>query len=1261
MPIKDYLNPELCYVRVDPQINSFNNDAPIPDDWVNRLQILCAQQLNLSTPVSFAEHVGETSTYRLKHKLIDSLQLIYKRMTVTVDNVHNESEKQVIALKLTEGVELCSEGFHDRVEEIVSGFALPHNLDALLTSIRKGIVESAATSYNDEVHTNNRMFVLASTKYGVKPYNDEDSFIGEEDTDDESMLEILAEAFATNYTHHSIYAKSIDNIMAMLHIQFGYEGALSLQDGETGYTCGAYDKFLSYIKMFCPLIMNDLDQSKMHEYLVVDTNFRVVDLNWPKIQRVFFQNLIVQNYLTFSPEEKSVFDWLLANDQTMGDVDTSQPAASSSCQLIPDLNLLFKEKFILNTLEFFVFLSCLDPDQVNRRTLLTKAFIQSLDGISKTIALSTLANIRQLSLEQAVAQFGNDNLNLSDMFMKLEDQNNILMIALKQGIDCLEFLLNEFSHLPAQTRFNVLIQQNEKGHNLLMLAVSYYRGVLPILLAAMSDLEWQERESILLLRDNEEFTILHFVLHEHEHEPELELTELLWEINRLNEIHQQNLLGYNASLWEKTPLAQAMYYQPQILGHFLTCLKIEQRYFLLNNINEAHETPLMIAIRYCQNAVYGLLDAIKTFPQAQQQKLLQGSIMYAVKHDHPVATKLLMNHIKTLDDELIIALLTETNKKGLSPFMSTVASKNLSIVTDFLQRIISMEKPRVMAAVFEQRFHNKKSPFYGCNGLMLALRKNVDCVQFLLKVLLLQPEQTRFNVLGELDENNCNLLTLAFIHSSDAFSMLLEVLHDLPMAQRYHLLKNVNDSHQTLLMIAILYCDNSVSRLLDVIKAFPLPLQAELLQRSVIYAIQKNRLGAINLLMDYIKTLDDEELAIALLTKTNNKGLSPFMLVVVSKNLNLLGAFLQGIISLDKPRVMAAIFQQRFSYKMSEFDGCNVLMFALKCYFGAVIPLIEVMKQLSAKDRKIIVSACDIRNRNSLLLAASNPFSLQNPYAIKQNNYDKKSCNSLLPVLNAMRDFKRNQVRAILKNLDKHGHSAATLLLSYDPESMTHLMKYYKKSGSIDPLAQDKSGKINLILAVSIGAVQRVSDIGNKLKVFELEQALVKTTNNGMNALMLALCRKHPDVVVAIFELMKKLEPEIKSRIIMQHCFKESENHNLVTLAVAYRDYNSLKLILAAIVDLAKTKPIKAQCQKVLGQALHMANNRLDTTCWAMIEGAIQEIRTSVNSNASASSSVSCLSLERVNNQHLFFQRSNEIPETDEVKVPGRASRSKSF
>ena len=170
-------NTDKLYVL--PDASPQRAGTEITSDELADLVSLSGKFMDESVREAFAkkiqDHVGPNSTYKPKASVLQGLKVIYDKFK---DANTNESEKKIIAIKLEERARECTPGFHNGVNAMVDSFYSAKSVNDLLYRVRNDIVSRTANQLTDEVHTNNRVFVVAEDSgYGVHALNREDSYL----------------------------------------------------------------------------------------------------------------------------------------------------------------------------------------------------------------------------------------------------------------------------------------------------------------------------------------------------------------------------------------------------------------------------------------------------------------------------------------------------------------------------------------------------------------------------------------------------------------------------------------------------------------------------------------------------------------------------------------------------------------------------------------------------------------------------------------------------------------------------------------------------------------------------------------------------------------------------------------------------------------------------------------------------------------------------------------------------------------------------
>ena len=292
-----------------------------PTDRLSQLETMCCDY-NSTLKKPFAKHTGKDATYTLKKELIDQLQVIYYRLSGDLDvqlGKLSDNQRTSILLKLTEEIQACTAGFHNRVNAIVTSFEGVASLAQLLTQVRQSLVEKTAARLTNEVHATNRVTVIASTAgFGVKPTLLGDIHPGR--LTDEEIQKALQETFESEYVPFNLPILLCDQLRGIL-ASVGYHGrhadSYDINDSKTiamviehcltdstENTAALEKSKAGYTKYF--VIDEDVYDKEKDEY---QTYIR--DVNWPKIQKLFLAALGREKYFVKEPTMPTLYWYAL--------------------------------------------------------------------------------------------------------------------------------------------------------------------------------------------------------------------------------------------------------------------------------------------------------------------------------------------------------------------------------------------------------------------------------------------------------------------------------------------------------------------------------------------------------------------------------------------------------------------------------------------------------------------------------------------------------------------------------------------------------------------------------------------------------------------------------------------------------------------------------------------------------------------------------------------------------------------------------------
>ena len=311
------INPDKGYTQM-PLRHPVTDMAKIPADWLTRLGKLVVDDLlhlddqqilypydedsvigKLTKKTEFLHHLdrhaGDDSTYSLKQQLHESLKVIYATL---IDPATPKDQQQALAIKLVEGAENCTPGFHDRTNECVISLSIPESLDDLLSIYRQAIVSRTANQMTDEIHAYNRFFVIAQGMgYGVRPLNPNDEYQG--NIQDTVIKEKITEAFTRHYTLFNMLNSLQEQLTGYVR-QKGYHGRC-----EEGYHSAFHSKFDKILRSIIKINFMELFGCDPDE-----DDPEIVDINWLVVKKTLLATIRENLYFTLTPAEEALLNAL---------------------------------------------------------------------------------------------------------------------------------------------------------------------------------------------------------------------------------------------------------------------------------------------------------------------------------------------------------------------------------------------------------------------------------------------------------------------------------------------------------------------------------------------------------------------------------------------------------------------------------------------------------------------------------------------------------------------------------------------------------------------------------------------------------------------------------------------------------------------------------------------------------------------------------------------------------------------------------------
>jgi ankyrin repeat protein len=213
-------------------------------------------------------------TYTHKKALLESLSFIDLALEEALrpDVISEEVKNYFVSIgrRLSDGIEECTAGFHDRVNSVVNALRYKEvSLTEYIYQYRVALVEKAFNKSSTDVHAYNSFFRVANALgFGVLPVSENDIYTG--NVSDTKIQDTLFQTFKKDYTPTAILLSVIESIKASLSKKYAYLGCQ-----KEGYPNSQYQGFLCFIQSMLKEQESDNRLLRMDEVsdAVVDIDF----------------------------------------------------------------------------------------------------------------------------------------------------------------------------------------------------------------------------------------------------------------------------------------------------------------------------------------------------------------------------------------------------------------------------------------------------------------------------------------------------------------------------------------------------------------------------------------------------------------------------------------------------------------------------------------------------------------------------------------------------------------------------------------------------------------------------------------------------------------------------------------------------------------------------------------------------------------------------------------------------------------------------
>jgi hypothetical protein len=582
------LNKEQLFQLTPPACINFSNLPKLANDQL--VQFLASQCQKLDKNVSkqvLYKHISDTA-YPSASLLIEQLQLIYYRLHGNLDpslGILSVSDRTAIISKLIENISQCTEGFHNRVNDIVNSLERPRCLSELLYQVRSNLVKNLATTLTAEVHTWNTVSKVAvASGLGIKANYANDPHSG--GLPNINIFHALKKEFEEKYVPFNLPFLLAGQLRSLLLVEIAYTGPK-----KNGYTVGIAEKISLRIKDF--LSKEITHATAWQDFFIIDetTDFDIVirDLNWKLIRKFFFITLSQENYFSCVP--------LVENINSLLD-------CARFSKLFSDNNLLGIEGEYIT--EHFEKAGYAQLNQIKAHfpvywkklksyPKLIKQIPIVINQLEKTKSYNDFAN--QFNLVLLILEFSSVNeYHIPDLLIKLIKINrygwNALMVAATHyhasaAKSILEFITQHRDQFDQKTLAQMFLERTVYDENALLIATRYQS------VAAKSILEFIDQH-------NEQFT-------------QKTLTQMFL---------TTNWEGWNA-------LMLAVRYRPDLTKSILEFIAQHSEQFTPKTLRQMFLTTtedgsnvLMLAARYQPDSAKSILEFIAQRSEQFAQKTL---------------------------------------------------------------------------------------------------------------------------------------------------------------------------------------------------------------------------------------------------------------------------------------------------------------------------------------------------------------------------------------------------------------------------------------------------------------------------------------------------------------------------------------------------------------------------------------------------------------------------------------------------------------
>lgn len=286
------LSPHNAYQIVAKEELNIENIS-LQQNWLETF----SKELNCQTELD--HHIGKNSSYSGRQAILDALRIIYIYYHGLNDHKIDVNEQAAIKDKIIEGIGLCTPGFHNRINQIIMGFQIPHSIKALMMQYRTEIVSKLANTHETDVHKHNQYYLIAN-QIGKNVYvtNTTDPYHLFDEIEKITVEINIKRAFSQHYHPWAIILNVVMGFKNILIHHHDYKGFKS-----EGYNQGDFNEWRNY---FAKLLNIHEDDIAYEDFFILNEHtYAVLDINWAYVREQFSLKLFKMNCFNLNPEQKN--------------------------------------------------------------------------------------------------------------------------------------------------------------------------------------------------------------------------------------------------------------------------------------------------------------------------------------------------------------------------------------------------------------------------------------------------------------------------------------------------------------------------------------------------------------------------------------------------------------------------------------------------------------------------------------------------------------------------------------------------------------------------------------------------------------------------------------------------------------------------------------------------------------------------------------------------------------------------------------------